>query len=130
MENRITSLGIPRVLTQYDKKDSQRLPQQKFRIHRTQLLEYAEQAFQMCTPSFVLNFEFYGEPGIGSGPTREFYTLFSEEIQAAALNIWLKSEDKPTGLFFFFTSSICYPCGFFCLWASHVGLFSKELGNQ
>lgn len=98
-DSSIRSMGISRALGQADAPIVQRLPQLKFRIDRGQILPSAQQVLEHCRANRVgvLNVEFFNEPGIGSGPTREFYTLFSEEIQLRNLNIWLESETKPSG---------------------------------
>jgi len=45
---------------------------------------------------FLLNFfqiEFKGEEGTGLGPTLEFYTLVSAELQRKDLGLWLCDDD-------------------------------------
>lgn len=36
----------------------------------------------------VLELEYFGEPGTGLGPTLEFYTLLSHELQRRGLSMW------------------------------------------
>lgn len=100
---RIKTLGIPRLVAQLDpqrRSEASRLVL-KFRIDRSKILESARQILKCCVGrSEVLSIEYFNEPGVGSGPTREFFSLFSEEIQLTNLKLWLPSEDKPTGMFF------------------------------
>jgi E3 ubiquitin-protein ligase TRIP12 len=98
---RMRSIGISRVVSSLPGiGDRQALASTKFRINRDYLLESAKAVLlnPSCIASF-LNIEFTGEPGIGSGPTREFFSLFSEEIQRVDLQMWLASESKPSGNF-------------------------------
>lgn len=36
----------------------------------------------------VLELEYFGEAGTGLGPTLEFYTMISHEIQRKGMNMW------------------------------------------
>lgn len=39
--------------------------------------------------------KFYDEDGIGTGPTKEFMTLFSKQIQRRELHIWNEMDQEP-----------------------------------
>ena len=43
----------------------------------------------------VLEVEYFGEVGTGLGPTLEFYTLLSHELQKSALGMW-RTNSSPT----------------------------------
>ena len=43
----------------------------------------------------VLEVEYFGEVGTGLGPTLEFYTLLSHELQKSALGMW-RTSSSPT----------------------------------
>ena len=43
----------------------------------------------------VLEVEYFGEVGTGLGPTLEFYTLLSHELQKSALGMW-RTTSSPT----------------------------------
>lgn len=46
----------------------------------------------------VLELEYFGEVGTGLGPTLEFYTLLSHELQKRSLNMWRHEEPAPPGI--------------------------------
>eukprot|EP01127_Copromyxa_protea_P020884 TRINITY_DN7039_c2_g1_i1.p1 TRINITY_DN7039_c2_g1~~TRINITY_DN7039_c2_g1_i1.p1 ORF type:complete len:648 (-),score=143.82 TRINITY_DN7039_c2_g1_i1:12-1955(-) len=92
---RIKSVPMTRILSQHQQTPERQTAVTKYRIDRDQILASAHKIFEMDLNG-SLHIEFKDEPGIGSGPTREFFTLFSEEIQVASLDLWLASESKPT----------------------------------
>ncbi|KAK9826455.1 hypothetical protein WJX81_000175 [Elliptochloris bilobata] len=66
-----------------------RLQRQKVRISRRRVLESAAKVFEMySTGRAVLEIEYFGEVGTGLGPTLEFYTLLSHELQRRGLGLW------------------------------------------
>jgi E3 ubiquitin-protein ligase TRIP12 len=72
-----------------------RLLRQKVRITRTRVLDSAAKVFALAgTAQSVLEVEFFGEEGTGTGPTLEFYTLVSREFTSKAVNLW-RDVDEP-----------------------------------
>jgi len=43
----------------------------------------------------ILEVNYYNESGVGEGPTLEFYTLMSQELQKRSLQLW--RDDSPSG---------------------------------
>jgi E3 ubiquitin-protein ligase TRIP12 len=63
---------------------------QKVRIARDKLLDSACKVMDLYGKSQAsLEIEYFGEVGTGLGPTLEFYTLLSAEMQRRDLNMWL-----------------------------------------
>ena len=59
------------------------------RISRRRVLESAAKVFEMYGAGrAVLEIEYFGEVGTGLGPTLEFYTLLSHELQRRGLGLW------------------------------------------
>jgi E3 ubiquitin-protein ligase TRIP12 len=75
-----------------------RIEKQKIKLARgTKFLESAFKVMENYgTTKAILEFEYENEEGTGLGPTLEFYTLVSEEIQKAGLNIW-RDENNESG---------------------------------
>ena len=72
-----------------------RLQRQKVRISRTRMLDSATKVFTLAgTSTSVLEVEFFGEEGTGTGPTLEFYTLLSREFTSKKVNLW-RDVDEP-----------------------------------
>jgi E3 ubiquitin-protein ligase TRIP12 len=70
-----------------------RIQRQKVRIHRSRVLESAMRVMSMYSShATVLEVEYFDEVGTGLGPTLEFYTLVSREIQRADLGLWRAKE--------------------------------------
>lgn len=66
-----------------------RLQRQKVRISRKRILDSAAKVFEMYAgQKAVLEVEYFGEVGTGLGPTLEFYTLVSQELQKKSLGLW------------------------------------------
>ncbi|XP_076899021.1 E3 ubiquitin-protein ligase UPL3-like [Bidens hawaiensis] len=66
-----------------------RLQRQKVRVSRTRILESAAKVMEMySSQKAVLEVEYFGEVGTGLGPTLEFYTLLSHDLQKVALRMW------------------------------------------
>lgn len=66
-----------------------RLERRKVSIKRDDLLRQAEQTMnQLGTSRAMLEVGFDGEVGTGFGPTLEFYSTVSREIQKASLRLW------------------------------------------
>ena len=69
---------------------------QKVRIHREKLLESACKVMNLYGKSQAsLEIEYFGEVGTGLGPTLEFYTLLSSELQKKHLDMWLSKKEDP-----------------------------------
>lgn len=110
---RAISLGISRALAAlqdqlHDATDIRigRIPRQKVRISRDRMLESAMKVLNLAKGNRgILEVEYFNEVGTGLGPTLEFYTLVSREIQRRDLNVWIDSNssgswiDAPSGLF-------------------------------
>ena len=72
-----------------------RLQRQKVRVSRDKILESAVKVFDMTpTHRMVLEVEFFNEVGTGTGPTLEFYTLLSKELQQRALGAWRDADPR------------------------------------
>jgi len=72
-----------------------RLQRQKVRVNRPRILESAVKVFELyASHRAVLEVEYVGEVGTGLGPTLEFYTLLSHELQRKGLGMW--RENNPS----------------------------------
>lgn len=66
-----------------------RLQRQKVRVSRSRILDSAAKVMEMYSnQKAVLEVEYFGEVGTGLGPTLEFYTLLSHELQKSSLGMW------------------------------------------
>lgn len=66
-----------------------RVQRQKVRLSRNRILESAHRVFELYAGAkSQLEVEFFGEVGSGLGPTLEFYTLLSHELQRKNLGLW------------------------------------------
>ncbi|KAL2649350.1 hypothetical protein R1flu_017478 [Riccia fluitans] len=66
-----------------------RLQRQKVRVSRTRILDSAAKVMELYSGhKAVLEVEYFGEVGTGLGPTLEFYTLLSHELQKSPLEMW------------------------------------------
>ncbi|OIV99549.1 hypothetical protein TanjilG_17359 [Lupinus angustifolius] len=66
-----------------------RLQRQKVRVTRNRILDSAAKVMEMySSQKAVLEVEYFGEVGTGLGPTLEFYTLISHDLQKVGLQIW------------------------------------------
>ncbi|KAM0865193.1 hypothetical protein ACQ4PT_043424 [Festuca glaucescens] len=73
-----------------------RLQRQKVRVSRNRILDSAAKVMEMfSTQKAVLEVEYFGEVGTGLGPTLEFYTLLSHDLQRVGLGLW--RSDSPHG---------------------------------
>ncbi|KAL0422906.1 UNVERIFIED_CONTAM: E3 ubiquitin-protein ligase UPL3 [Sesamum latifolium] len=73
-----------------------RLQRQKVRVSRNRILDSAAKVMEMyCSQKAVLEVEYFGEVGTGLGPTLEFYTLLSHDLQKVGLGMWRSS--SPVG---------------------------------
>jgi len=72
------------------------MTKQKVRIIREKALESAQKVMALCAenPNAILEVEFRDEVGTGLGPTCEFYTLASHEIQRRDLSLWVDAENN------------------------------------
>uniref|UniRef100_A0A0D6QT53 HECT-type E3 ubiquitin transferase n=1 Tax=Araucaria cunninghamii TaxID=56994 RepID=A0A0D6QT53_ARACU len=74
-----------------------RLQRQKVRVSRSRILDSAAKVMEMYSgQKAVLEVEYFGEVGTGLGPTLEFYTLLSHELQKSALGMWRSSVEFTT----------------------------------
>lgn len=74
-----------------------RLQRQKVRVSRNRILDSAAKVMEMySSQKAVLEVEYFGEVGTGLGPTLEFYTLLSHELQKSGLGMW-RSGSSPGG---------------------------------
>ncbi|KAG6411974.1 hypothetical protein SASPL_124630 [Salvia splendens] len=74
-----------------------RLQRQKVRVSRNRILDSATKVMEMySSQKAVLEVEYFGEVGTGLGPTLEFYTLLSHELQKCGLRMW-RSGSSPGG---------------------------------
>jgi E3 ubiquitin-protein ligase TRIP12 len=72
-----------------------RLQRPKVRVSRRRILDSAVKVMEMYAKSrAVLELEYFGEVGTGLGPTLEFYTMLSHELQRRALGMW-RHEEPP-----------------------------------
>lgn len=101
-----TSFGIARALQNIQQNvqgsNSQRnnetrigrIQRQKVRISRAQILESAKKVMELYGNSkAVLEVEYFNEVGTGLGPTLEFFTLVSRELQKKRVQMW--RDEKP-----------------------------------
>ncbi|KAK3028482.1 hypothetical protein RJ639_040051 [Escallonia herrerae] len=66
-----------------------RLQRQKVRVSRNRILDSATKVMEMySSQKAVLEVEYFGEVGTGLGPTLEFYTLLSHDLQKVGLGMW------------------------------------------
>ncbi|KAK4377364.1 hypothetical protein RND71_003660 [Anisodus tanguticus] len=66
-----------------------RLQRQKVRVSRNHILDSAAKVMEMySSKKAVLEVEYFGEVGTGLGPTLEFYTLLSHDLQKVGLGMW------------------------------------------
>ncbi|XP_071716765.1 E3 ubiquitin-protein ligase UPL3-like isoform X2 [Rutidosis leptorrhynchoides] len=66
-----------------------RLQRQKVRVSRNRILDSAAKVMEMySSQKAVLEVEYFGEVGTGLGPTLEFYTLLSHDLQKVGLKMW------------------------------------------
>ncbi|CAL0334195.1 unnamed protein product [Lupinus luteus] len=66
-----------------------RLQRQKVRVSRNHILDSATKVMEMySSQKAVLEVEYFGEVGTGLGPTLEFYTLLSHDLQKVGLQMW------------------------------------------
>lgn len=58
-------------------------------MSRRRILESAQKVMELyASHRAVLELEYFGEAGSGLGPTLEFYTLLSHELQKKGLGMW------------------------------------------
>ncbi|XP_020591855.1 E3 ubiquitin-protein ligase UPL3-like [Phalaenopsis equestris] len=76
-----------------------RLQRQKVRVSRNRILESGAKVMEMyASQKAVLEVEYFGEVGTGLGPTLEFYTLLSHDLQKAGLGLWRSSTSSETSV--------------------------------
>ncbi|XP_062225273.1 E3 ubiquitin-protein ligase UPL3-like isoform X2 [Phragmites australis] len=76
-----------------------RLQRQKVRVSRSRILDSAAKVMEMFSnQKAVLEVEYFGEVGTGLGPTLEFYTLLSRDLQRADLGLWRSYSPDDSGM--------------------------------
>jgi E3 ubiquitin-protein ligase TRIP12 len=71
-----------------------RLQRQKVRVSRNRILDSAAKVMELySSQKAVLEVEYFGEVGTGLGPTLEFYTLLSHDLQKVGLQMWRSGSD-------------------------------------
>ncbi|AQK67615.1 Putative hect E3 ubiquitin ligase [Zea mays] len=107
-----TAFGLSRALNRLQQQQSDnhssggerevrfgRLQRQKVRVSRNRILDSAAKVMEMFSSQrAVLEVEYFGEVGTGLGPTLEFYTLLSHELQCAQLGLWRATSSYDSGL--------------------------------
>ncbi|KAF7841213.1 E3 ubiquitin-protein ligase UPL3 [Senna tora] len=72
-----------------------RLRRQKVRVSRNRILDSAAKVMEMySSQKAVLEVEYFGEVGTGLGPTLEFYTLLSHDLQKVGLQMWRSNSSE------------------------------------
>ncbi|KAK4687050.1 E3 ubiquitin-protein ligase TRIP12, partial [Tremellales sp. Uapishka_1] len=75
-----------------------RIPRQKVRISRSQLLESCGKVLELYgTSNGILEIEYFDEIGTGLGPTLEFYSLASKEFARKSLKLWRDEDSTKAG---------------------------------
>jgi len=83
-----TSFGLIRAMTHIH--ETGRIPRQKVSVSRENILESAKKIMEIYAKhKSVLEVAYFSEVGVGLGPTLEFYTLVSHELQRKDLGLWL-----------------------------------------
>ncbi|XP_062224400.1 E3 ubiquitin-protein ligase UPL3-like isoform X2 [Phragmites australis] len=107
-----TAFGLPRALNRLQQQQGDnhssggerevrfgRLQRQKVRVSRNRILDSAAKVMEMFSSQrAVLEVEYFGEVGTGLGPTLEFYTLLSHELQSGRLGLWRSSSPYDSGM--------------------------------
>ena len=77
-------------------------PRQKVKISRENLPVAAAAALEATAarPDYLVEFEFSGEAGSGSGPTNEFYSLITGAVRETYSGIFMKPASQHTGKLF------------------------------
>ncbi|KAJ5074748.1 e3 ubiquitin-protein ligase trip12 [Anaeramoeba ignava] len=67
-----------------------RIPRHKIQVSRENILENAMQIMSTreALGASILEIEYFGEVGVGSGPSQEFFVLVSQELRKKTLNLW------------------------------------------
>jgi len=110
-----TSFGVARSLKHLNlsEKNKQllklgRIERRKVRVSRQDILSSGQKVMELYAGSkAILEVAYFGEVGVGSGPTLEFYTMLSNELQKVDLDMWMSDIDPkesdyvfhPAGLF-------------------------------
>eukprot|EP00299_Pterocystis_sp_00344_P000269 c10080_g1_i2.p1 GENE.c10080_g1_i2~~c10080_g1_i2.p1 ORF type:complete len:865 (+),score=262.26 c10080_g1_i2:345-2597(+) len=112
-----TAHGIPRALHAFVTRHQQaseaqnvrvaRIQRQKVRVQRSKILDSAIKVMsQHASASTILEVEYDGEVGTGSGPTMEFFALVAQKLKEKSLRLWIDDGDRssefvnsPNGLF-------------------------------
>ncbi|KAF0700709.1 Aste57867_8763 [Aphanomyces stellatus] len=73
-----------------------KIPRLKVRVARSKLLQSAIKLLSAYGgQKAIIEIEYLGEVGTGLGPTTEFFSLVSQEIQAQHLNLWRHDGPEP-----------------------------------
>lgn len=77
---------------------SAHIVKRKVRIHRTQYLESAQKIFQMFGNGlYMIEVEYFEEPGTGLGPTLEFYSMAARDFALRELDMWRDEDSTKEG---------------------------------
>lgn len=72
-----------------------RIQREKITVSRSRILPIAMRSLELyASHRSMLEVEYYGEAGTGLGPTLEFFTLVSHELQNAKLGLWRDGRDR------------------------------------
>ncbi|XP_057839609.2 E3 ubiquitin-protein ligase UPL3-like [Cryptomeria japonica] len=75
--------------------DAVRLPRLKVRVSRKHVLKAAAQVMHLCRgQKAALEIQYNNEVGSGLGPTLEFYTLISHELQRSKIGMWRTNAEE------------------------------------
>lgn len=115
-----------------------RLQRQKVRVSRNRILESAAKVMEMySSQKAVLEVEYFGEVGTGLGPTLEFYTLLSHELQKVGLGLWRSNSSSDASTVEFggekvrSTDFIQAPLGLFPRpWPPNVDVFEGSIFSK
>jgi E3 ubiquitin-protein ligase TRIP12 len=97
LQQQQTAEGVPGAAADRDGRESRigRLQRQKVRVSRKRILESAHKVMELYAKhKAVLELEYFNEVGTGLGPTLEFYTLLSHDLQKRSLGMW-RTEEPP-----------------------------------
>ncbi|EWM23921.1 ubiquitin-protein ligase, partial [Nannochloropsis gaditana] len=84
---------------QYRRAPTSAVQQLKVQVSRRKLLASAEKVLEEHgSRRVLLETEFFNEPGTGSGPTAEFFSLVSKEMRSPNLGLW-RGESHHDGLY-------------------------------
>ncbi|KAG5495411.1 hypothetical protein GH5_03072 [Leishmania sp. Ghana 2012 LV757] len=105
-------LNEPRVSNEQMRGIYGQLKKEAKRVWREDVLECAKKVLSTQdtrTRNRVWSFHFYNENGWGDGPTREFYTLVSQQLRQRKLGLWRSGDDSSENTEYDVTAAGLYP---------------------